>query len=83
VPPGPTPTKQLLLTSRGERWLQNFYEADRTLARDLASTLNLVSHNEFERANVPQALQSTSLRHPLSASEVDPPFAVKRHQIQL
>lgn len=49
MPPGPTPTKQLLLTSRGERWLQNFYEADRSLARDLASTLNLVSHNEFER----------------------------------
>lgn len=39
----------LLLTEQGERWLRNFEESDRGIARDLASALLLVSHNAFER----------------------------------
>lgn len=40
----------LLLTERGECWTNNFEEADRPLARELAASLTLVSHNEFERS---------------------------------
>lgn len=43
------PSDHLLLTKRGERWLLNFDEADRAMARELTATLVLVSHNEFER----------------------------------
>lgn len=46
---GNIPPSHLLLTERGEHWLKNFAEADRAIARDLATTLVLVSHNEFER----------------------------------
>ena len=46
---GLSPSNHLLLTERGEQWLRNFDEADRNIARDLAATLALISHNEFER----------------------------------
>lgn len=45
-----SPSHHLLLTERGERWLQNFAEVDRAIARDLAANLELISHNEFERS---------------------------------
>ena len=44
-----TPAKLLLLTEQGERWLKNFEESDRGVARDLGSALVLISHNAFER----------------------------------
>lgn len=50
MPEDLSPSHHLMLTERGEQWLQNFEEADRTIARDLAGSLALVSHNEFERA---------------------------------
>lgn len=43
------PSHHLLLTERGGRWLKNFDEADRAMARELTATLTLISHNEFER----------------------------------
>ncbi|MBB5217187.1 phosphoribosyltransferase-like protein [Parapusillimonas granuli] len=46
---GPVSARHLLLTARGEQWLNNFDEADRPIARDLTASLTLVSHNEFER----------------------------------
>lgn len=46
---GLSPSHHLLLTEQGERWIRNFDEADRAVARELASALVLVSHNEFER----------------------------------
>lgn len=46
---GLSPSHHLLLTERGERWIRNFDESDRAVARDLAAALVLVSHNEFER----------------------------------
>jgi len=49
VPSRNTHSDHLLLTARGEQWLKNFDEVDRITARDLASALSLVSHNEFER----------------------------------
>jgi hypothetical protein len=42
--------KALALTSRGLRWLAQFDEADRALARRLLGALVLVSHREFEGA---------------------------------
>ena len=49
MPKSAVRSDHLLLTARGEGWLGNFDGADRGIARDLASALNLVSHNEFER----------------------------------
>lgn len=46
---GPISSHHLLLTEKGERWLKNFDEEDRAIARELTATLALVSHNEFER----------------------------------
>lgn len=40
---------KLALTVTGTEWLEQFSEADRRLARDVLSSLTLVSHNEFER----------------------------------
>lgn len=47
---GLSPSHHLLLTERGEQWLRNFNESDRPIARDLAASLALVSHNEFDRS---------------------------------
>lgn len=44
----PEATK-LALSIVGIQWLEQFAEADRRLARDVLSSLTLVSHNEFER----------------------------------
>lgn len=44
----PEATK-LALSVAGIKWLEQFSEADRRLARDVLSSLTLVSHNEFER----------------------------------
>jgi hypothetical protein len=43
------PANQILLTERGSTWLGSFEERDRGIARDLGSSLTLVSHTEFER----------------------------------
>ena len=40
---------RLLLTERGERWLNNFADEDKPVARKLISKLTLVSTTEFER----------------------------------
>tara|TARA_R110002124_G_scaffold247289_2_gene412358 strand:- start:66 stop:1319 length:1254 start_codon:yes stop_codon:yes gene_type:complete len=44
----PEATK-LALSVEGVKWLEQFSEVDRRLARDVLSSLTLVSHNEFER----------------------------------
>lgn len=44
-----SPSKLLVLTERGERWLSNFEDEDKACARDLVSHLTLVSATEFER----------------------------------
>lgn len=61
---GLTPS-HLLLTERGERWLRNFDETDRAVARELAAALTLVSHNEFERG-------LTALVHEVAQTIVGP-----------
>ncbi|MEX0139632.1 hypothetical protein MRBLMS1_000393 [Massilia sp. LMS1-1-1.1] len=42
-------SSKLVLTERGELWLQNFVEKDRPTARILAGSLTLISEIEFER----------------------------------
>ncbi len=43
-------SRNLLLTERGKKWLEQFAPVDRELAEKLVSSLTLVSHSEFERA---------------------------------
>lgn len=41
--------KNLLLTDRGEKWLAQFSDEDKNTARQLTSSLRLISSSEFER----------------------------------
>lgn len=67
----PEATK-LALSVAGIKWIEQFSEADRRLARDVLSALTLVSHNEFERT-----IEKLILDRAASISGVVALFAVR------